>query len=137
MIGTASYGVFTGARGGGPGHDLEVEQKDVVVEFVAVPAAENEHLGAADEVRALSEARGRGAAALWALVPGHGHGVQGVQVAKNLALLTFAAEDNYPGTGQYRAVEISGARRGTGNLGFLRNSIYMLTCQRLELTSRT
>ena len=76
----------------GPSHDFKIENEYVVVEILSVPATEDEHLGATNEVGSVIKPGSRCTAALWALVPCHGHRVKSMQVAVHNSLGAFAAE---------------------------------------------
>jgi hypothetical protein len=51
----------------GPGHSFQIEYVQIVEEVLAIPASEDDHLGPADEIGGVSEARRRRAAALRSL----------------------------------------------------------------------
>jgi hypothetical protein len=82
------------AAGFRPCHYFEIENKYIVVEFVAIPSAEHEHLRPTDQVRSVIEPGGRRAATLRALVPRHGDRVEGVQVPVHGALGPLPTEDD-------------------------------------------
>ena len=63
-----------------PGHDLEVEDKNIVKEVIAVPSSEDKHLGATDQVSSVVKTSSGSTTTLWALIPGHGDGIEGMKV---------------------------------------------------------
>ena len=80
-----------------PRHDLQIEHVHIIEVVFAVPAAEDVHLGAADDVGGVVVAAGGCSGACRALVPGHGDGVEGVQILKSNALSALASKNNDPG----------------------------------------
>ena len=96
----------------GPGHQLEVKDEDIVVKVGTVPASEDDHLGAADQVGAVVESGSWSATSLWALIPSHGEWVQGVEVSEH-RLLAFASKDNNSGSSQDSCVPVTCGWRGS------------------------
>ena len=92
---------------------------EVVVVFVAVPTTEDEHFVAADEGGGVAETGSWGAGAVWALVPGHFDGVEGVEVSEGSFLAgAFPTEYEDSGSGEDGGVTISWLRRSSFDLGF-------------------
>ena len=87
-----------GSRGGAasrrPGHDLEIEDKYIVEEVIAVPPTEDKHLSASDQVSSVIETSCGGSTTLWALIPGHCYGVEGMKITINGTLGSLTTKDD-------------------------------------------
>ena len=93
-----------------PGHHLQVEDVDIVEEVCTVPAAEDDHLRAVDQVGGVIEAGSGSTAAFRALEPSHGEGVKRVQISED-SLVALASKDDDSGASQHGRVAVPGRRR--------------------------
>ena len=88
-----------------PGHHLQVKLVHIVEEVRAVPSAEDDHLGAIDEVGGMVETRSGRTTTLWTLEPSHGEWVKSMQVSED-GLGTLASEDDYSSASQDSGVTV-------------------------------
>jgi hypothetical protein len=77
-----------------PGHNLEVKNVDVIEVALAIPAAEDVHLGATNNVgRVIKSCRGSSSAS-WTLEPCHRDWIKGVEILETFSFVSFTAKNN-------------------------------------------
>ena len=107
----SGLGCWPRALGPLPRHDLEVKNVDVVEIVLAIPAAEDVHLGPADNVRRVVEPRRWCTGSSRTLIPSHGDWIERVEILERLVLSTFTAEDDDTRSSKQRGVAEPWGRR--------------------------
>lgn len=75
-----------------PGHDLQVQNVDIVEVVLAILTSKNVHLCSANYVCGVIKASWRSTSAAWALVPCHSDGIESMQVFVSDSTFSLASK---------------------------------------------